>query len=165
MNFCQINAAIFNEEVDPYYSKRLLNSIKQVDAYYVHPIDYQSIESAIEAVDRGYVTAALWFDKNYSQALDERILGAQNEEIENQTLVDSSLHIWLDNTNFLYANGLIDSLRMTLYEMIGDIFIEKNLSRVDAPLKVVETIYAENSKLSDFLLPGYLISFMYLSQV
>jgi ABC-type transport system involved in cytochrome c biogenesis permease component len=48
---------------------------------------------------------------------------------------------------------------------MGDIYTEKNLSRIEAPLKVVETVYAENSKLSDFLLPGYLISFMYLSQV
>ena len=161
----QIKAAIFNEEPDPQYSVRLLNNIKKVDAYFVEPVPYASLESAIAAVDKGYATAAVHFHKDYTEALDRRIADAQDDDIDNETLSRSSLHLWLDNTNFLYANGLIDSLRMTLYETVGDIFIENNMSRIDAPLKVVETIYAENSKLSDFLLPGYLISFMYLSQV
>lgn len=142
-----------------------MKSIKKVDAYYVDPVPYESLESAISAVDKGYATAAVHFYPDYSEALDRRISGAQDEDIDNETLSRSSLHLWLDNTNFLYANGLIDSLRMTLYETIGDIFNENNMSRIDAPLRVVETVYAQNSKLSDFLLPGYLISFMYLSQV
>jgi ABC-type multidrug transport system permease subunit len=134
-----------------------------VDAYYVQPVNYSSLAAALEAVDKGYVTGALWFGKSYSSALDERITAG--EDIDNETLVESNLHLWIDNTNFLYANGLVDSMRQTLYYLMGDIYTEKNLSRIEAPLKVVETVYAENSKLSDFLLPGYLISFMYLSQV
>ncbi|XP_054155255.1 methionine import ATP-binding protein MetN-like [Oppia nitens] len=160
-----IKAAIFNEEPNPQYSTRLLNSIKQVDAYYVQPVKYTSLSSAIDAVDKGYMTAAVWFHQNYTNALDARVEGAQDSDIDNKTLSESSIHLWLDNSNFLYANGLIDSLRLSMYELMGDIFMDKNMSRVEAPLKVVETIYAENSKLSDFLLPGYLISFMYLSQV
>ncbi|CAG2111099.1 unnamed protein product, partial [Medioppia subpectinata] len=146
-NLENIKAAVFNDEEKPNYSLRLLNSIKQVDAYYVEPINYTSLSSAIESVDKGYVTAALWFDRDYTNALDMRIAGAQDPDIDNQTLSESN------------------SLRLTLYELMGDIYMEKNLSRIEAPLKVVETIYAENSKLSDFLLPGYLISFMFPSHL
>jgi len=129
----------------------------------VEPVNYSSLAAAINAVDKGYVTGALWFDKSYSIAMDERIMSG--EDIDNETITQSNLHIWMDNTNFLYANGLVDSMRQSVYYLMGDIYSEKNLSRLEAPLKVVETVYAENSKLSDFLLPGYLISFMYLSQV
>lgn len=73
--------------------------------------------------------------------------------------------MFLDTSNYLFVNGFVDSMRQTVYKMLSVLTANHSETRLEAPIEVREVIYAKDSKLSDFLLPGYLISFIYLSQV
>lgn len=134
-----------------------------MDVYYIKPNYYDSQEAAIQAITDGKAVGAIWFNQNYSEALDSRIIDPDN--IDNQTLSMSVVKLFVDTTNYLYFNGFYDSLRQTVYRFLGKVSALNNVTQFDAPIKIQEIIYAKDSKLSDFLLPGYLISFIYLSQV
>ncbi|CAG2104087.1 unnamed protein product [Medioppia subpectinata] len=97
------------------------------------------------------------------QALEDRVIDVDNAE--NETIEDSQLRVYIDNSNYIYAQFLIDSLTQTVWSLISDILVENGRARIPPPIQIVETIYAPDSKLSDFLLPGYMIAFIYLSQV
>ena len=140
-----------------------MSFIEKVDVYYLNPIYYDSLDSAIDAITAGKAIGALWFHKNYSQALDIRI--NEPESIDNQTLSESNVKLFLDNTNYLFVNGFVDSMRQTVYKYLSALTANISNTQLEAPIKIEEIIYAKDSKLSDFLLPGYLISFIYLSQV
>ncbi|KAF7488872.1 ABC transporter G family member 20 [Sarcoptes scabiei] len=158
-----IPIAVSNDEIEPYYSNMILNSIKKVDVYYLKPIKYGSLDLALDALKQAKVTGVIRFEPNFTESLSTRIV--QSELLDNETLASSSVKVWIDNTNFIYANGFLDSLRQTIYYFLDRIRTEQNTSRFEAPIRLSEIIYAEDSKLSDFLLPGYLIAFIYLSQV
>lgn len=159
-----VHTAVFNEEMpEPYLSQQLLDSVEKVDVYYIQPHYHRSLESALQAITDGKAIGAIAFAHNYSDALEARVLDP--EAVDNQTLLDSSLKLYVDNTNFLFANGFVDSLRQTVYNFLGQVYERNNMSRLEAPIVVEEIVYADKSKLSDFLLPGYIISFIYLSQV
>lgn len=158
-----MNTAVFNEEAEPLHSKGLLNSIEKVDVYYLNPIYYNSLDAAIQAITDGKAIGAIWFGRNFSEALEARI--GDPESADNRTLFDSNVKLFLDTTNYLFTNGFIDSMRQTVYKFMSALGTSENSTLFDAPIDVREIIYAADSKLSDFLLPGYLISFIYLSQV
>lgn len=129
----------------------------------MNPIKYDTLDSAVQAVKDGKVVGVIWFGQNFSESLDTRVL--EPETIDNQTLISSTVKVFLDSTPFLSANGLIDSLRQSVYHLLGNVYAKHNLARLEAPIDLREVVYAKDSKLSDLLLPGYLISFIYLSQV
>jgi huntingtin len=159
----KIKTALFNGETEALYSKKLFNSIKQIDLYYIKPLYYDSKESAIDAVVKGRAYGAIIIGKNFSTALDDRILDSENAD--NDTISDSNLRVYIDNTNYIYAQFLVDSLTQSIWSLISDILVEDGKNRMPPPIDVVETVYAPDSRLTDFLLPGYMIAFMYLSQV
>lgn len=141
----------------------LLDSIEKVDVYYLKPEPYDSLDAAIQAITNGKAIGAVWFGKNYSEALESRVVDP--EGITNESILASNVKLFVDNTNYLFVNGFVDSLRQTVYRFLGKVYAQNNLSRLEAPIVVEEVVYAKDSKLSDFLLPGYIISFIYLSQV
>lgn len=159
----QVNTAVFNEEADPLHSKGVLNSIEKVDVYFLNPVYYDSLDAAIGAIKDGKAIGAVWFGRNFSDAFESRL--ADPESIDNETLVESTVKMFIDNGNYLFANGFVDSIRQTMYSYMKNFSLTQSLPMFDAPIDVREVIYAEDSKVSDFLLPGYLISFIYLSQV
>lgn len=105
----------------------------------------------------------MWFGGNYSDSLAARV--SEPDTVDNQTIESSNIRLFLDTTNFLFVNGLLDSMRQTVFRFLGQYSARNNVSQFEAPIDLREIIYAKDSKLSDFLLPGYLISFIYLSQV
>lgn len=162
----QIFTAIFNADVDPIHSQKLINSFQKIDLYYIRPKFYNSEESAIDSVKRGYSTGAIIIGENFSDAIEERILNAQNNSFIDEDIIrESQIKIYMDNSNYIYAQFLIDSLTQTVWQMISKVLVESGRPPISAPIQLKETIYAPDSKLSDFLLPGYMIAFLYLSQV
>ena len=158
----QVNTAVFNEETDPKYSKLLIDSIQTFNTYYLKPIYYDSLDAAIGAINDGKALGAIWFSGNFTQALDARLNAP--DTLDNQTLANSNVKLFLDTSYYIMGNGFIDSMRETVYSFVKQLNGSNNFL-TDAPIEVRETIYGEGSKLSDFLLPGYIISFIYLSQV
>lgn len=142
------------------YSEWFLSSIEKVDVYYVKPIRYDSFDTMIQAVEDGKAIGGVWFGRNFSESLEARFL--EPDSIDNRTLSESSVKVYIDNLPFLFSNGFIDSMRETAYKLIGHIYTQFNQTRQETPIELSEILYANGSKLSDFLMPGYLISFIYL---
>ena len=162
----QIKTAIFNADIDQIQSQKLLDSVKRIDLYYIKPEYYESSLAAIDSVRRGRTTGAIIIGKNFSYAIEERLFNAQNNSyLDEETVEESELRVYVDNSNYIYAQFLIDSLTQTVWQLVSDILVESGRPPISAPIQLKETIYAPNSKLSDFLLPGYMIAFIYLSQV
>ncbi|KAJ6216304.1 hypothetical protein RDWZM_007461 [Blomia tropicalis] len=161
-NEIPVHTAVFIEEPEPYYSKQILDSIQKVDVYYLNPIYYNSLDDAVNAIHHGNAVGALWFSRNFSDSLESRI---NDQDIDNFTLNSSTIKLFVDNSGYLFSNGFVDSVRQTVYNFLSSLESEKNLLFSEAPIKIEEILYAKDSKLTDFLLPGYLICFIYLSQV
>lgn len=151
---------MFNEESPTKYSQWFLNSIQKVDVYYVNPLPQDSFKSMIESVKSGKAIGGVWFGKNFSDSLEERLL--EPNTIDNETLVESNLKIYVNNMPFLFANGLVDSLRETAFRLIGHIYVEHGQSQPETPIVLKETVYGEGSKLVDFFLAGYMLCMAYL---
>ncbi|KAH9419718.1 hypothetical protein DERP_001548 [Dermatophagoides pteronyssinus] len=158
-----IKIGVCNHEPDPYYSNRLFDFIEKVDIYYLKPIFYDDEKQAMNALEYGHIVGILIFDANFTDSIINRVIDP--DSMSNETYQSSIIRIHMDNSNFLFAQGLIDSLRQTVYNFLTMVHEEQNLTRFEAPLDLHEIIYAKDSKISDFLLPGYLIAFIYLSQL
>ncbi|KAH7638028.1 abc transporter-like protein [Dermatophagoides farinae] len=158
-----IPIGVCNNEPDPYYSVRLFDFIEKVDIYYLKPKYYDNEEQAMNALKYGHIVGILIFDSNFTDAMITRV--NDPDSMTNETYLSSIIRIHMDNSNFLFANGFIDSLRQTVYNFLTMVHQEQNLTRFEAPIDLHDIIYAKDSKLSDFLLPGYLIAFIYLSQL
>lgn len=127
------------------------------------PKYYDNEEQAMNALKYGHIVGILIFDSNFTDAMITRV--NDPDSMTNETYLSSIIRIHMDNSNFLFANGFIDSLRQTVYNFLTMVHQEQNLTRFEAPIDLHDIIYAKDSKLSDFLLPGYLIAFIYLSQL
>ncbi|XP_054167797.1 ABC transporter G family member 20-like [Oppia nitens] len=163
-----IKTAIFNGDINSTdsFSTKLFNNIKQIDLYYMKPHTYDTPSLAIDAVRQGRATGAIIVRPNFSDAIEDRVvINTLADGLDNETLADSQLKVYIDNTNYIYSQFMIDSLTQSVWHLISDILVANGRPAIPPPITLVETIYAPDSKLSDYLLPGYMIAFIYLSQV
>ncbi|XP_017488688.1 PREDICTED: ABC transporter G family member 20-like, partial [Rhagoletis zephyria] len=136
LHLCKVNTAVFNEEAEPLHSKGVLSAIEKVDVYYLNPIYYDSLEAAIGAITDGKAIGAVWFGRNFSDAFESRL--SEPESIDNETLVESTVKMFIDTGNYLFANGFVDSMRQTMYGYMKKFSLSQNLPMFDAPIDVRE---------------------------
>ena len=267
--FEQLPTAVYNEEIQPLYSVEMQKLAKQFQVHHLEYKQYRSLNEAIIAVQTGKALAAMWFDRNFSKAIQTRALGPQthtkinddysnenwptesttttiepfsdqtttieinqtfttettetystftetestflptttefnrskrdkddseNEEFDddddgggeddedeydtnkdyqignfvhlsNQTLRSSSIKIFLDNSNMFYAQPWIDMVNFASWELMNKVVEDNDQVTLTSPVVVQEVVYSENAQIPDFLLSGYMIAFLYLSQV
>lgn len=85
--------------------------------------------------------------------------------LSNRTLARSSMKLYLDNSNMFYAQPLADMLRFASWELLNQVVSDHGELTVAQPVVVQEVVYAAGTETPDFLLSGYMIAFLYLSQV
>ncbi|KAF7492276.1 ABC transporter G family member 20 [Sarcoptes scabiei] len=89
-----------------------------------------------------------------------------SSEIEmNETIKQSTIKVFIDNSNMYYAQPLMDLFNFGSWDLINEVLRDHDLTPITSPVNVKEVIYAEGTEVPDFLLSGYLIGFLYLSQV
>lgn len=86
-------------------------------------------------------------------------------KLSNQTLRTSNMKLFIDNSNVFYAQPLTDMLRFASWELLNKVVADNGELTVASPVVVQEIVYAEGTETPDFLLSGYMIAFLYLSQV
>lgn len=85
--------------------------------------------------------------------------------LSNRTLARSSMKLYLDNSNMFYAQPLADMLRFASWELLNQVVSDHGELTLAQPVVVQEVVYAAGTETPDFLLSGYMIAFLYLSQV
>jgi len=156
-----MKTAIFNEEIDINYSQQFLQSLTNADRHIIRPIYYRSIDRALNAIENNEVIAVIHFKPNYSYAINERIDNFM--DIDNETIDESNLHLYLDNSVFIYANLFTTSLRISLEKFLSGVFEDKNLSFFETPIKVKKTEFTEHLLPKDYYLPGFMLHMLYFS--
>lgn len=82
-----------------------------------------------------------------------------------QTLNQSTIKVYLDNSNSLVSLPVWDMLKFGSWKLVNKVNEDNGRIPLTSPVVIREVVYGENTEASDFLLPGYMISFLYLSQV
>jgi ABC-type polysaccharide/polyol phosphate export permease len=159
----QIKTAVFNEEIDPDYSQQLLSSLVSVERHTIEPIIFATLDEALNAIKRNKVIGVIHFKSNYSYAIDERLENFM--DFDNQTMEESSLHLYLDNSIITYANPFITSLKISLEKFLSKLFKEKNLSSIETPIQVEKLKLTENLLPQDHYLPGLMLHMLYFSSM
>jgi ABC-type polysaccharide/polyol phosphate export permease len=86
-------------------------------------------------------------------------------DFDNQTMEESSLHLYLDNSIITYANPFITSLKISLEKFLSKLFKEKNLSSIETPIQVEKLKLTENLLPQDHYLPGLMLHMLYFSSM
>ncbi|KAJ6220076.1 hypothetical protein RDWZM_005888 [Blomia tropicalis] len=154
--------AVYNEEIQPLYSVEMQKLAKQFQVHHLEYKQYRSLNEAIIAVQTGKALAAMWFDRNFSKAIQTRALGPQthtkiNDDYSNENWPTESttttIEPFSDQTTTIEINQTFTTETTETYST----FTETEI--------VQEVVYSENAQIPDFLLSGYMIAFLYLSQV
>ena len=215
---------------------------KGFQVHHIAYTQYDSLEKAITAVEMGNALAALWFDKNFSSAINLRAMASfgkrthddgengddiateyetststsssqinllfdgpssktvnstidtniatlnsmfnssrfkrelvdddeveyedeYNVRIDNKTIRQSTIRVFLDNSNMFYSQLLMDIFNFGSWELINKVVEDHGEITLASPFVIKKIVYAEGTEMSDFLLSGYMIGFLYLSQV
>ncbi|XP_027196886.2 ABC transporter G family member 20-like isoform X3 [Dermatophagoides pteronyssinus] len=190
VDMIRLNTAVFNEDVTRQYSQEFQNRVKNFSLYHVNYIQFDSLDEAVDQVRNGHATAAIWFHSNFSSALIKRALAAVNADsnshddsvddsvedyvedneadpmtISNRTLDASTIKLFADNANAIIAQPLLDLFKFGTWELYNQVFRDEGQIAMASPVVVKEVVYADNIIHADFLLPGYIIGFLYLALV
>lgn len=87
------------------------------------------------------------------------------EDNEEEILRQSTIKLYIDNSNMFYAYPIMDMFQYGSWNLLNRVVEDQGQQTLASPVQVKEIIYAEGTELSDFLLSGYMIGFIYLSQV
>lgn len=87
------------------------------------------------------------------------------EDNEEEILRQSTIKLYIDNSNMFYAYPIMDMLQYGSWNLLNRVYKDQGQQTLASPVQVKEIIYAEGTELPDFLLSGYMIGFIYLSQV
>lgn len=166
-----VQIAIVNEEASPYLSSNFLSNL---NPKIIKPVNYSSLDLALESVRRGTSWAVLRIRNNFSNALMDRIQyqADSTDELTNETLVQSTIVLNADMTNKILFVTIQRSLDLSIQKLLNatlvDLGYRANL--ISLPLRVEEVIYGsfysiENDDnyyaLKDYGLSGILIILNY----
>lgn len=191
VDMIRLNTAVFNQDVGRHYSQEFQNHVKNFSLYHINYIQFDSLDEAVDQVRKGHATAAIWFQSNFSSALIKRALAAVNADsynhnddadddsaeydnendeedpmtISNRTLMASTIKLFADNANAIIARPLLDLFTFGTWELYNQVFRDEGHVAIASPVVVKEVVYADNIIHADFLLPGYMIGFLYLALV
>lgn len=137
-----IRIAILNEENPPDLSTRLLEGL---DERRISQVKFDDLDSAIDAIKRGEVWAALEISPNYTEAIGNRIY--DGPLADNETLKDSSLKIYIDLTSPIVDFTILFSLIKSFESMIKGYLIEEGYSQnlISMPWNINEFIYGTDN--------------------
>ncbi|OTF83662.1 ABC transporter-like protein, partial [Euroglyphus maynei] len=173
VDMIRLNTAVFNQDIGRHYSQEFQNRVKNFSLYHVNYIQFNSLDEAIHQVENGHATAAIWFESNFSSALIKRALAAVNadsyshnddgeEEGEEETTNSTDEEYVEENEEdqMTISNRTLEASTIKMY-----VFRDEGQIAMTSPVVVKEVVYADNIIHADFLLPGYMIGFLYLSLV
>lgn len=140
-----------------------VNQISPHRQFAIKPYKYDSLSSALDAIKNHEVMAALYIPKNYSEFLDQRI--EEGFMAENETIEESTLHLYLDNTVYMYGVEYGNIILESFVNFSKKVFNDKNLTSVMSPFDIEMTPMSKNLLFKDYYLPGYFMYFLYSSQV
>jgi len=158
-----IPVAIFNDEVDGDYSNCFL---EKLDNHTIHQVQYDSLNSALESVKNGQTWGAMAIGKNFSQALQLRVMLAGS--VDNTTVDSSNIDMYLDMTNQIIGYQLQRSVLRAWRSFSADVSARmgQNPAAFEFPVHFQTPIYGgHNPSFTEFMAPGVLLSISFLAAV
>lgn len=158
-----INVAVFNEKGSGHLSQWFLNHI---DNNTIIQKQYDSFDSAIQAVKNGEAWAALVIGSNFSTAMQLRVMMAG--EVDNSTIEASNIHLYPDMTNQMISLKLYESITYSFISFGKDVLsmLGQSTSIVDLPVVLEKPIYGEKAPtFTEFMAPGVVLSIAFLAAV
>ena len=159
----KLDTAVVNEEWPQRYSSQLFSSLVTVDRHVVNPINYTSLADAIQSVNDTKTVAAIYIPKYFSDAIDDRITEGYNAD--NQSVIDSTISIYIDNSIVMYYNGVMHSLTQTFINVMKSIYAEKNKFFDGIAIDVERTENTKDMKIDNFYMPASYLYYLYMSQI
>jgi ABC-type multidrug transport system permease subunit len=154
---------VVNEELDPNYSTRLLSSLVSSERHIIQAVNYSSLSEAIESVKTTRSVAALRIPKYFSEAIDTRITEGFNAD--NQTIIESTISVYIDNSVIMYSRGVINSLTESLISFLSDIYSENGKTFKGIAISFEKTENSKNLMINNYYLPAFYLYYLYMSQI
>jgi len=85
--------------------------------------------------------------------------------LSNETMRASTIKVFIENSNPFYSAPMMDMFNFGSWELMNKVVRDHGEVTLASPVVIAEVIYAEGTETPDFLLSGYMIAFLYLSQV
>ncbi|CAG2109369.1 unnamed protein product [Medioppia subpectinata] len=158
-----IPVAVYNEEPMGQFSQQFLNHI---DNNTIIQMPFPSYDTAIEAVKNGDAWAALVIGRNFTNALQLRVMMAG--EVDNATLDMSSIHLYPDMTNQMISLKLYETITLSFISFGKDMLstLGQSSSLVELPVVMEKPIYGDRAPtFTEFMAPGVVLSIAFLAAV
>ncbi|XP_065216092.1 ABC transporter G family member 20-like isoform X2 [Planococcus citri] len=141
--------------------------LKKIQQKTYNLIEYYDIETAKNAIKTNEVWGLIYFSKNYTASLVERIM--LKEETDNVSIALSEVNVWQDMSNQYISNLLRKDALNGYVEFLQGVFFDCGWPprMADIPIKLEKAIYGNNNpSFSHFTAPAIISLFeFYLPMV
>lgn len=156
-----VELAIFNGEIPMELSQQYL---EMLNTDLIKPINYSSVDLAIDSVVRGDSWAAISISPNFSESLEIRIqeFGFSDDSVVN----NSNIHLYSDMSNYVIGLSLFASLALSYEKFAQNFMIANNYNplAISSPLQLKEIIYGNDvPSMSEFMAPGIFIAIIFFT--
>lgn len=158
-----IPVAVYNQEITGDLSEAFLSHI---DNKTIIQKPYHSFDSAIQAVKDGEAWAALVIGKNFTPALQIRVLSP--DDVDSDTIEMSNIHLYPDMTNQMISLKLYESITLSFIDFGREMLtlLGKSTAAVELPVVLEKPIYGERAPtFTEFMAPGVVLSIAFLAAV
>ncbi|XP_054154440.1 ABC transporter G family member 20-like [Oppia nitens] len=158
-----IPVAVFNQETSGQYATDFL---QHIDNKTIVQMPYPSFDSALQAVKDGDAWGALVIGKNFTNALQMRVL--MSGEVDNETLEMSNIHLYPDMTNQMISLKLYETITLSFLSFGREMLqkIGQSSSMVELPIVLEKPVYGERTPtFTEFMAPGVVLSIAFLAAV
>jgi ABC-type multidrug transport system permease subunit len=158
-----IPVAVYNQEVNSGYGDLFLSKINNGT---MALSNYHSLEAALDSVKQGKSWGAIAIGKNFSSALQMRVLLGGG--VDNDTVAQSGISVYLDMTNQIIGYELQRSL-FSAWEAFSETMSTQlglNPAGFELPVKFEAPLYGgQHPSFTEFMAPGVLLSIAFLAAV
>lgn len=147
------------------YSKDILDGLSRnpAERHLIRPVLFPSLQSAYDAVINGSVVGAVWFKRDFSAAMDDRVDNPFDPDL--RALDTSSLHLFVDNTIVTHSQAFVHSLSETVWKFVTNLSAIRGQTSFEVPIRVEKTAMSKDLVIKDFGFAANLLFFIYLSQI
>ena len=145
------------------YAEQYIEQIGAERGHSIESLYYRNLSDAIESVRNGTVLGALYFPESYTEFVDLRM-----EEMftaDNETVNNSTVQLFIDNSQYQRSIEFVNILLQSFQNFTKQKYKGQDPELLQLPFDIEMSGMSKDFNFADYYLPGYLLMFVYISQI